>query len=131
MRWTSRVRFMFLAPAVLWVLLFTIFPLGYSLYLAFYKIEQKVEVTRVREPMVDAQGNPVLDSKGVQRTKNVVQKNQVNIATFIGLQNFKRLFGDPQVKSAMRVTAIFVLVAVPLELALGLLLALLFNRHIF
>jgi multiple sugar transport system permease protein len=131
MRWTSRIRFLFLAPAVVWVLLFTIFPLGYSLYLAFYKVEQKVEVTRVKEPMVDAQGNPVLDSKGVQRTKNVVQKNQVNLSTFIGLQNFKRLFGDPQVKAAIRVTAIFVLAAVPLELVLGLLLALLFNRHIF
>jgi multiple sugar transport system permease protein len=131
MRWTSRVRFVFLAPAVLWVLVFTIFPLGYSLYLAFYKIEQKVEVTRVKEAMVDAKGDPVLDAKGVPRTKNVVQKNQVNTATFIGLQNFKRLFGDPQVKEAVRVTAIFVLVAVPLELALGLMLALLFNRHIF
>ena len=56
MRWTSRVRFLFLFPAVIWVLAFTVFPLGYSLYLAFYKIEQKVEVTRVKEPMVDAQG---------------------------------------------------------------------------
>ena len=56
MRWTSRVRFLFLIPAVIWVLAFTIFPLGYSLYLAFYKIEQKVEVTRVKEPMLDAQG---------------------------------------------------------------------------
>ena len=64
MRWTSRVRFLFLAPAVIWVLAFTVFPLGYSLYLAFYKIEQKVEVTRVKEPMVDAQGKPVLDAKG-------------------------------------------------------------------
>ena len=41
------------------------------------------------------------------------------------------MFGDPQVREAVRVTAIFVLVAVPLELALGFLLALLFNRHIF
>ena len=63
MRWTSRVRFLFLAPAVIWVLVFTIFPLGYSLYLAFYKIEQKVEVTRVKEPMLDAKGQPVLDSR--------------------------------------------------------------------
>ena len=72
MRWTSRVRFLFLAPAVLWVLAFTVFPLGYSLYLAFYKIEQKVEVKRVKEPMVDAEGKPVLDDKGQPRTKNVV-----------------------------------------------------------
>ena len=56
MRWTSRIRFLFLLPAVIWVLAFTIFPLGYSLYLAFYKIEQKVEVERVKEPMLDAAG---------------------------------------------------------------------------
>jgi multiple sugar transport system permease protein len=131
MRWTSRVRFLFLAPAVVWVLAFTVFPLCYSLYLAFYKIEQKVEVTRVKEPMLDAQGQPVLDSRGNPRTKNVVLKQQTNVATFIGAQNFKRLFSDPQVKEAVRVTATFVLVAVPLELALGFLLAVLFNRHIF
>jgi multiple sugar transport system permease protein len=130
MRWTSRVRFVFLAPAVLWVLVFTIFPLGYSLYLAFYKIEQKVEVTRVKEPILDAQGQPVLDSQGRPRTKNVVQKQQTNIATFIGIDNFRRMFGDPQVKEAVVVTATFVLMAVPTELALGFLLALLFNRHI-
>ena len=32
MRWTSRIRFLFLMPAVVWVLAFTVFPLGYSLY---------------------------------------------------------------------------------------------------
>ena len=66
------------------MLAFTVFPLGYSLYLAFYKIEQKVEVTRDKEPMLDAKGKPVLDAKGQPRTKNVVHKQQVNIATFIG-----------------------------------------------
>ena len=40
------------------------------------------------------------------------------------------MFGDPQVKEAVVVTATFVLMAVPTELALGFLLALLFNRHI-
>jgi len=131
MRWTSRVRFLFLAPAVLWVLAFTIFPLGYSLYLAFFKIEQKVEITRVKEAVLDEQGNPVLDARGRPRTKNVVQKNNVNLATFIGFDNFKRMLSDPQALEAARVTTIFVLVAVPLELTLGFLLALLFNRHIF
>ena len=131
MRWTSRVRFLFLLPAVVWVLAFTVFPLGYSLYLAFYKIEQKVEITRVAEPIVDAAGQPALDAEGRPRTKNVVHKEQVNTATFIGLSNFQRMFGDPQLKEAIRVTATFVLVAVPLELFFGFLLALLFNRHIF
>jgi multiple sugar transport system permease protein len=131
MRWTGKIRFLFLAQAVIWVLAFTVFPLGYSLYLAFYKIEQKVEVKREKQPMVDAEGKPVLDDAGQPRTKNVVIKEQVNIATFIGLDNFKRMFGDPQVGEAVRVTLLFVLIAVPLELALGFLLAILFNQHLF
>ena len=131
MRWTGKIRFLLLAPAVVWVLAFTVFPLGYSLYLAFYKIEQKVEVKREKEVIVDADGKPVLDDSGQPRTKNVVIKQQVNISTFIGLDNFKRLFSDPQVAEAIRVTLLFVLIAVPVELALGFLLAVLFNQHIF
>lgn len=131
MRWTGKIRFLLLAPAVIWVLAFTVFPLGYSLYLAFYKIEQKVEVKREKQPMLDAAGQPVLDDAGQPRTKNVVIKEQVNTATFIGLDNFKRMLTDTQVHEAVRVTLTFVLVAVPLELALGFLLAALFNQHIF
>jgi len=131
MRWTGNIRFLLLAPAVIWVLAFTVFPLGYSLYLAFYKIEQKVEVKREKQPMLDAAGKPMLDDSGQPRTKNVVIKDQVNSATFIGLDNFKRLFGDPQVKEAIRVTLLFVLIAVPLELVFGFLLAVLCNQHIF
>jgi multiple sugar transport system permease protein len=131
MRWTGKIRFLLLLPAVIWVLAFTVFPLGYSLYLAFYKIEQKVEVKREKVALLDQNGKPVLDDQGQPRTKNVVHKQQVNIATFIGLDNFKRMFRDPQVAEAVRVTLVFVLVAVPLELALGFLLATLFNQHIF
>jgi multiple sugar transport system permease protein len=131
MRWTGNIRFLLLLPAVIWVLAFTVFPLAYSLYLAFYKIEQKVEVKREKVPLLDDQGKPVLDEQGQPRTKNVVNKQQVNIATFTGLTNFRRLLGDPQVGEAVRVTLTFVLVAVPLELALGFLLAVLFNQHIF
>jgi multiple sugar transport system permease protein len=131
MRWTGKIRFLLLLPAVIWVLAFTVFPLGYSLYLAFYKIEQKVEVKREKVALLDQNGKPVLDDQGQPRTKNIVNKQQVNIATFIGLDNFKRMFRDPQVAEAVRVTLVFVLVAVPLELALGFLLATLFNQHIF
>jgi multiple sugar transport system permease protein len=60
-----------------------------------------------------------------------VLKEQVTNWIWIGVTNFRRLFTDPQVREAVYVTAVFVLIAVPLELALGLLLALLFNRHIF
>src|SRR4029078_5426758 len=83
------------------------------------------------EPMLDADGKPMLDDQGQPRTKTVVIKDQVNIATFTGIQNFKRLFGDPQVGEAIRVTTLFVLIAVPLELIFGFLLAILFNQHIF
>jgi multiple sugar transport system permease protein len=131
LRWTSRIRLLFLLPAVLWVLLFTIFPLGYSLYLAFFKIEQTTEVVRLKAPILDEQGKPVLDEGGVPRTKNVVQKIQTNIATFIGVDNFRRMLTDPQLHSAIGVTAIFVGVAVPMELVLGFLLALLFNQALF
>ncbi|MEM7023234.1 MAG: sugar ABC transporter permease [Pseudomonadota bacterium] len=130
MRWTSRIRFVFLLPAVLWVLAFTVFPLGYSLYLAFFKFESKVEVTREKVPVLDDNGDPVLLSSGKPKTRNVVHKNQTTTSTFIGLFNFKRLFDDPQVVTAIRVTTIFVLVAVPTQLALGLLLALLFNQKL-
>jgi multiple sugar transport system permease protein len=130
MRWTSRIRFVFLLPAVVWVLAFTVFPLGYSLYLAFYKFESKVEVTREKVAVLDDAGEPVLLSSGKPKTKNIVHKDQVTTSTFIGLFNFKRLFDDPQVATAIRVTTIFVLVAVPTQLALGILLALLFNQKL-
>jgi multiple sugar transport system permease protein len=128
MRWTNRVRFLFLGPAVVWVLLFTVFPLGYSLFIAFNKIDQAVKVERVKEPVLDAAGQPVLDSKGQPRTKNVVVKNSVTTTEFVGLANFKRLFTDPQLAESVKVTLVFVLVAVPIELVLGFALALLFNR---
>jgi multiple sugar transport system permease protein len=131
MRWTGKIRLLFLLPAVMWVLAFTLFPVGYSLYLAFYKIEQKTEVVRSREPVLDAQGQPVLGSDGTPRTRNVVERIQTNVATFVGLTNFSRMLGDPQLHEAIRVTAVFVGVAVPLQLALGFALALLFNRALF
>jgi multiple sugar transport system permease protein len=131
MRWTGKIRFLLLLPAVIWVLAFTVFPLGYSLYLAFYNVEQKVEVKREKVALLDESGKPVLDDQGQPRTRNVVNKKQVNIATFIGLDNFKRMFRDPQVAEAVRVSLVFVFVAVPIELILGFLLATLFNQHIF
>jgi multiple sugar transport system permease protein len=130
MRWTSPVRLVFLLPAVAWVLAFTVFPLGYSLYLAFFKIESKVEVTREKVPVLDDQGEPVLLSSGQPRTRTVVHREQVDTAEFVGGFNFERLLDDPQVLTAIRVTAVFVLIAVPAELALGFLLALLFNQQL-
>lgn len=131
MRWTSRIRFVFLLPAVIWVLAFTVFPLGYSLYLAFFKLESEVEMTRERVPVLDEAGNPVLNPAGEPRTRMVMVREQVDRWEFVGAFNFERLFNDPQVRSAVRVTAIFVLVAVPTQLLLGFMLAVLFNRALF
>jgi multiple sugar transport system permease protein len=130
MRWKSRIRFLFLMPAVVWVLAFTVFPLVYSLAIAFYKIEQKVEVKRTKEPVLNEQGQPVLDSQGQPRTRNVVQRDKVTTWSWIGGANFQRLVTDPQVREAIKVSLVFVLFAVPLQLTLGFLLALLFNQQI-
>lgn len=130
MRWTSKARFLFLAPAVIWVLAFTVFPLGYSLYIAFLKIESKTEITRERVPMFDEEGAPVMLANGKQRMRTVIHKEQKTTTTFEGLKNFRRLFNDSQVATSVRITLTFIVSTVSIELALGFLLAILFNRHL-
>ena len=130
MRWTSKARFLFLAPAVVWVLAFTVFPLGYSLYIAFLKIDSKTEITRERVPMFNEEGEPIMLANGKQRMKTIIHKNQVNTTTFLGLTNFRRIFNDPQVGTSVRITLTFIFSTVSIELVLGFLLAVLFNRHL-
>ena len=130
MRWTSKARFLFLAPAVVWVLAFTVFPLGYSLYIAFLKIESKTEITRERVPMFNEEGEPIMLANGKQRMRTIIHKEQINTTTFLGLTNFRRIFNDPQVATSVRVTITFILSTVSIELVLGFLLAVLFNRHL-
>ncbi|MGP1394494.1 MAG: carbohydrate ABC transporter permease [Inquilinaceae bacterium] len=128
--WSSRIRLVFLLPAVLWVLAFTIFPLAYSLVISFNSVENRVEVTRERVPMLDEAGQPVLSSSGEPRMRTVIERETVSEWTFQGLTNYARLFDDPQVWSAVRVTVIFVLAAVTIQLTLGMALAVLFNRKL-
>ena len=130
MRWTSRARFLFLAPAVLWVLAFTVFPLGYSLCIAFLKIDSKTEITRERVPMFDKAGDPIMLANGKQRMRTIIHKEQKTTTTFQGLKNFRRMFKDSQVATATRITLTFILSSVSIELVLGFLLAILFNRHL-
>ena len=130
MRWTSKARFLFLAPAVIWVLAFTVFPLGYSLYIAFLKIDSKTEITRERLPVFDEAGNPVMLANGKQRMRTVIHKEQKTTTTFEGLKNFRRLFNDSQVATSVRITLTFIVSTVSIELVLGFLLAILFNRHL-
>ena len=130
MRWTSKARFLFLAPAVIWVLAFTVFPLGYSLYIAFLKIDSKTEITRERVPMFDKDGSPVMLANGKQRMRTIIHKEQKTTTTFEGLKNFRRIFKDDQVATSVRITLTFILSSVSIELVLGFLLAILFNRHL-
>jgi multiple sugar transport system permease protein len=130
MRWTNRVRFFFLAPAVVWVVVFTLFPLVYSLYASLHNVTNETVVERAQVPMLDAQGKPVLKADGTPRTKTEVKRETVTKWEWVGLTNFARVFRDPQVGEAVRVTAIFVVAAVSLEMLLGLLLAFLFNRQL-
>jgi multiple sugar transport system permease protein len=49
---------------------------------------------------------------------------------FIGFANYRWLFGDPEFWQSLRFTALFVLVSVPLEVALGLIIALVLNESL-
>jgi multiple sugar transport system permease protein len=92
MRWNHRIKYFLLLPAVLWVLVFTIFPLLYTLYLSLFQVRG---------------GQP---------------------SQFVGLGNFVRALNDNAVRDAALTTVQIVGTAVALELFLGLLLAILYNR---
>ena len=128
--WSRPARFVFLLPAVIWVLAFTVFPLAYSLGISFSKVENRMEVTRERVPMLDEAGNPVLNTRGQPRMRTVIERENITDWSFQGLTNFARVFRDDQTRSAVRVTTVFVLVAVTVQLGLGLSLAVLFNRKL-
>jgi len=128
MRWTSRVKLLFLAPAVVWVLVFTIFPLVYSLYISVYNVETKMQVKQDKVPVLDAAGKPVLNANGQPQTRIQVTRQNVTTYKYNGFANYARLFKDANLTTAIGVTFIFVIVAVPAEIILGLALAALFNR---
>ncbi len=131
-RWTGRVKFLFLLPAVLWVLSFTVFPLGYSLYLSLHEVERKVVITgREKVPVLKADGTPVLKADGTPRTRTKVIRELQTTFTWNSFANYLRAFRDEEVKEAVRVTVIFTVVAVGTEILLGLGLAWLFNRRLY
>ncbi len=126
----NQAKLIFLLPAIVWVLLFTIFPLGYSAVISFHNLESSVEVTRTKVPLLDDDGNPVLSRSGNPRTRTVVERQAVQTWTFMGGKNFSRIFKDNQAGTSARITVIFVLVAVSIQLVLGMGLAVLFNRKL-
>jgi multiple sugar transport system permease protein len=130
MRWTGRIRFLFLLPAIVWVLVFTIFPTLYSVYSAFNNVKSETVTTRTEVPRLDNDGNPVLKADGTPRTRMVNVSETVTTWEWAGLDNFGRVFTDKLVGEATRMTVIFVVAAVGMEMILGLLLAFLFNREL-
>jgi len=88
----NKIKLIFILPAALWVLAFTIFPLFYGLRLSLYNVKI---------------GFP---------------------DEFIGLKNYISFFTDNYAFNAVIVTLIFVIVGVAIEMTLGMLIALLFNR---
>ncbi|MCA9862506.1 MAG: sugar ABC transporter permease [Thermomicrobiales bacterium] len=89
----DRTRWFFLLPGVIWILLFTLFPL-------FYAINMSLHAYRF----------------GIQ-------------GAFVGLGNFQRLLTDSVLHEDLITTFQFVIVAVAIEMVLGIGLALLFNRE--
>lgn len=51
-------------------------------------------------------------------------------ANFLGLENYARMFGDSRFLKSVEVTVVYMVLAVPLQLAFALLMALLLNRPI-
>jgi len=94
MQTKSRAKYFFLLPGVIWVLLFTMFPLVYSLALSF---------TNARL------------GRGTQ---------------WIGLQNYGRIFGDPQVTETFGTSLFLSLGSVLLTMLLGTFVAWLFNHDL-
>ncbi|MFC3689672.1 carbohydrate ABC transporter permease [Aquipuribacter hungaricus] len=82
----------FLSPWIIGFLVFTAWPIGYSLYLS------------------------------------LTDYDIINAPTFVGLENYVRLAGDPNVQLALGNTVVFTLLQVPLYVTLSFALALLLDK---
>lgn len=89
----DRAKWFFLLPGVIWILLFTLFPLIYAVNMSLHAYRF-----------------------GIQ-------------GAFIGLGNFQRLLTDSVLHEDLITTFRFVIIAVSIEMVLGIGLALLFNRE--
>ena len=126
----DQAKLVFLLPAVLWVLAFTVFPLAYSAGVSFAKQDSSVEVTREKVAILDDAGNPVLSRTGNPRTRTLTTKKAITDWTYIGGQNYSRLVKDQQTGAAVKFTLTFAVVGVTLQIVVGMALAVLFNRKL-
>ena len=69
---------------------------------------------------------PILAAIGISFTKYDI----LSPATFVGLDNYVRLLNDPRLRTVYGNTIFFTVFAVSLNVGLGLLLAVLLNRHL-
>lgn len=56
--------------------------------------------------------------------------NKFNMATFVGLENYKQLFKEPELMLALKNTIVFAVITVPIGLGLSLLVASMLNSDI-
>ncbi|APH03512.1 carbohydrate ABC transporter permease [Bacillus weihaiensis] len=89
---SHRMTFLFLLPAIIIFLLFTVYPLLYALFTSFFDL-------------------------------NYLKGDRF----FLGLENYKNVLSDQVFWVAVRNTVLFVLIAVTLEVIVGVIVALLFN----
>jgi multiple sugar transport system permease protein len=92
-RRSDRTKWFFVGPAIIWILLFTLFPLLYAIRTSFYAFRSG------------------------------------KMLRWVGLDNYRHLWEDEALRSDLQRTFIYVAVVVLVEMVLGFLLALLFNRQ--
>jgi multiple sugar transport system permease protein len=86
-------KFIFIAPAILWIVAFTLFPTIFAARTAFFSFRNGKEVA------------------------------------FVGWSNFRALLTDDALHEDLGFTLMYVVIVVAIEMVLGFLLALLFNRR--
>jgi multiple sugar transport system permease protein len=89
----DRTKWFFVGPAIIWILLFTLFPLLYAVRTSFYAFRSG------------------------------------KMLRWVGLDNYRNLWEDEALRADLQRTFVYVAVVVFVEMVLGFLLALLFNRE--
>ena len=87
-------KWFFVGPAIIWILLFTLFPLLFAIRTSFYAFRSG------------------------------------KMLRWVSFDNYRHLWDDEALRSDLQRTLVYVVVVVAVEMVLGFLLALLFNREI-
>jgi multiple sugar transport system permease protein len=89
----DKTKWFFVGPAIIWILLFTLFPLLYAIRTSFYAFRSG------------------------------------KMLRWVDFDNYRHLWDDEALRSDLQRTVVYVAVVVVVEMVLGFLLALLFNRQ--